>query len=105
MLPQPPITTRPANSIGGVGARAALRVLEAAVIRQRLAGVLPFTPGMGSVFLMRPKPAERAGREQAVDETVDRRLDAQAHGALVPDRHLPERERVTDERGSAHELE
>src|SRR3954451_1724884 len=55
--------------------------------------------------LARPQPPERARRQQRVDEPVDRRLDRRRPGAVVPDRHLPERQRIADERGRADEAE
>src|SRR5580765_966999 len=51
-----------------------------------------------------PEPPERARREKRVDQPVDRRLDRIDPGAAIPDRHLPERHRVANERGGPDEL-
>src|ERR1051325_7454685 len=53
------------------------------------------------VGLVRPRPAEGRGRQGRVDQPVHRRLGRREPRAAVPDRHLPERERVADERGDA----
>ena len=55
--------------------------------------------------LARPQPSERAGCEERVDQTVHRRLDRYAPGAAVPNRHLPQRHRVAEERGGSGESE
>src|SRR5438045_9452426 len=50
-----------------------------------------------------PQPSESAGREERVNQSVHGGLDGGEPGAAVPDRHLPHRERVADERCDAHE--
>src|SRR6267378_7170630 len=47
--------------------------------------------------LSRPQPSERARREQRVDQPICRCLGGDAPGAGVPNRVLPERNRVPDE--------
>src|SRR6266508_6617670 len=53
----------------------------------------------------RPQPSERARRQERVEQPVHRGLDRRQPGAAVPDRHLPERESVADERGDTGEAE
>src|SRR3989454_7328126 len=55
--------------------------------------------------LARPPPPERARREERVDQPVYRRLGRREPGAVVPDRHLPERHRVRYEGGDPGEPE
>src|SRR5438034_742358 len=56
--------------------------------------VAPIRAKSLDMILSRPQPSERAGREERVDQPVYRRLDRRDPGAVVPDRHLPERHRV-----------
>src|SRR5438046_9137823 len=55
--------------------------------------------------LARPQPTEGARGQERVGQSVDRRLDRGAPRSVVPDRRLPERDRVSDERRGADELE
>src|ERR1019366_6217671 len=49
----------------------------------------------------RPEPTEEAGRQKREDEAVERRLQGRHPVLLVPDRVLPQRERITVERRRA----
>src|SRR5439155_20548984 len=61
------------------------------VSRQQSTAVPSRRPA-GCRGLARPQPAERARRQQAVDQPVDRRLERRHPRAVVPDRHLPQKE-------------
>src|SRR6266550_1564267 len=61
--------------------------------------------GPSRLDLSRPQPSEDGRREQRVDQPIKGRLGSRAPGACVPNRHLPERNRVPDECGDYGEPE
>src|SRR5208337_3875527 len=55
--------------------------------------------------LVRPQPSERSRGQEGVDQAVHCRLDRDAPGAAIPNRHLPQRQRVSEEGGGSGEAE
>src|SRR5712664_88036 len=52
-----------------------------------------------------PQPYKRSRCDGRINESIDRRLDRHAQRAAVPDRHLPQRGGVADERHRSHDAE
>jgi len=61
----------------------------------------PFRSGMQLALCLRPKPAKRACRQQAVDQTINDVLESDTPGLALPNRVLNQRERVAGERDRA----
>src|SRR6185437_417828 len=66
-----------------------------------------FVPLRGAAWFVSlgPEPTEHPGGQEPVDEAVHRDLDRGHQRPVVPDRHLPQRQRVREERRHAHEAE
>src|SRR5262249_30286860 len=61
--------------------------------------------GAQPIFLLWPQPAKSSGGQARIDQTVKRRLERDAPGALVPDGHLPECNGVGEKRGDSGKAE
>src|SRR5205809_5258538 len=71
-------------------------------------GLISHSDSRGSCLvaaLSRPQPSERTRGEAGVDQPVHRDLEGGQPRAVVPDGRLPERDRVSDERGGSDETE
>src|SRR4029077_13491340 len=81
--------------------RTALQNLKTAISRSTRSG--GSEAGPATADLVRPQPSEGGARQDRVDQPVHRSFSRRHPGTTVPDRHLPQGERVADEGGDTGE--